>query len=62
MQELYISDNTIKRARIFLKEAGEIDYVIGKYKGAPTRYWIILKGAKENRDSDHFIDFLRIPW
>ena len=46
MEELYISDNTIKRARIFLKEAGEINYVIGKHKGSPTRYWILSKGAK----------------
>lgn len=45
MERLEISDNTIKRARIFLKEAGEIDYVIGKHKGAPTRYWILSKGA-----------------
>ena len=53
MQELYISDNTIKRARIFLKEAGEIDYVIGKYKGAPTQYWIISKGAKMEPFEQH---------
>ena len=46
MEELYISDNTIKRARIFLKETGEIDYVIGKHKGVPTQYWILSKGAK----------------
>ena len=46
MEKLYISDNTIKRARIFLKEAGEINYVIGKHKGSPTRYWILSKGAK----------------
>ena len=46
MERLEISDNTIKRARIFLKEAGEINYAIGKHKGASTRYWIISKGAK----------------
>lgn len=46
MEELGIGDNTIRRARIFLKEAGEINYAIGKHKGAPTRYWIISKGAK----------------
>ena len=46
MEQLGIADNTIKRARIFLKEAGEINYVIGKHKGSPTRYWILSKGAK----------------
>ncbi len=46
MEHLGIGDNTIRRARIFLKEAGEINYVIGKHKGAATRYWIILKGTK----------------
>ena len=46
MEQLGIGDNTIRRARIFLKEAGEINYAIGKHKGAPTRYWILLKGAK----------------
>ncbi len=46
MERLEISDNTIKRARIFLKEAGEINYAIGKHKGAATRYWITSKGAK----------------
>ncbi len=45
MQRLELCDNTVKRARISLKKAGEIDYVIGKHKGAPTRYWIISKGA-----------------
>ena len=46
MERLEISDNTIKRARIFLKEAGEINYAIGKHKGAATRYWITSKGVK----------------
>ena len=46
MELLGIADNTIRRARIFLKEAEEINYAIGKHKGAATRYWIILKGAK----------------
>ncbi|MDD4954640.1 MAG: hypothetical protein PHP17_01180 [Candidatus Omnitrophica bacterium] len=47
IEQLGISDNTIRRARIFLKEAGEINYVIGRHKGVPTRYWIIPKGAKK---------------
>ena len=46
MEQLGISNSTIQRARIYLKEAGEIDYVIGKHKGASTRYWIISKGIK----------------
>jgi hypothetical protein len=46
IEQLGISDNTVRRARIFLKESGEINYVIGKHKGAPTRYWIISKDAK----------------
>jgi len=46
MEQLGIGDNTIRRARIYLKEIGEIDYAIGKHKGAPTRYWIMPKGAK----------------
>jgi len=46
MDQLGIGDNTIRRARIFLKEAGEINYLIGKHKGAPTRYWVIPKDAK----------------
>lgn len=46
MEQLGIGDNTIRRARIYLREAGEIDYAIGKHKGAPTRYWILPKGAK----------------
>ena len=46
MEQLGISNSTIQRARIYLKEAGEIDYVIGKHKGAATRYWIISKGSK----------------
>lgn len=46
MERLGIGDNTIRRARIFLKEAGEINYTIGKHKGTPTRYWILPKGAK----------------
>lgn len=46
MELLGIADNTIRRARIFLKEAGEINYTIGKHKGAATRYWIVPKGAK----------------
>lgn len=46
MEQLGIGDNTIRRARIYLKEAGEIDYVIGRHKGSATRYWVILKGAK----------------
>ena len=46
MEQLGIGDNTIRRARIYLKEAGELDYAIGKHKGAPTRYWILPKGAK----------------
>jgi len=46
MEQLGIGDNTIRRARIYLKEIGEINYAIGKHKGAPTRYWIITKGAK----------------
>jgi len=37
MEQLGIGDNTIRRARIFLKEAGELNYVIGKHKGAATR-------------------------
>ena len=46
MEQLGISNSTIQRARTYLKEAGEIDYVIGKHKGASTRYWIISKGVK----------------
>ena len=46
MQQLGIGDNTIRRARIYLKESGEIDYSVGKHKGAPTRYWILSKDAK----------------
>ncbi|MDP3041836.1 MAG: hypothetical protein Q8N62_03775, partial [Candidatus Omnitrophota bacterium] len=46
MEQLGISNSTIQRARIYLKEAGEIDYVIGKHKGVPTQYWILTKGAK----------------
>jgi hypothetical protein len=46
MDQLGIGDNTIRRARIFLKEAGEINYLIGKHKGAPTRYWVTPKDAK----------------
>lgn len=46
IEQLGISDNTIRRARIFLKEIGEINYAIGKHKGAPTRYWILTKGSK----------------
>ena len=46
MEQLGISDNTIRRARIFLKEAGEINYAIGRHKGAATRYWVILKSTK----------------
>jgi len=46
IEQLGIGDNTIRRARIFLKEAGEINYVIGRHKGAPTRYWITPKGSK----------------
>lgn len=46
MEQLGIGDNTIKRARIYLKETGEINYIIGKHKGVPTRYWILPKGAK----------------
>jgi len=46
MEQLGVSKSTIQRARIYLKEAGEIDYVIGKHKGNPTRYWIISKGIK----------------
>ena len=46
MEQLGISNSTIQRARIYLKEAGEIDYVIGKHKGASTRYWITSKGIK----------------
>jgi len=46
MNQLGIGDNTIRRARIFLKESGELNYLIGKHKGAPTRYWIIPKGSK----------------
>lgn len=46
MEQLGIGDNTIRRARIYLKETGEINYAIGKHKGAPTRYWIIHKGSK----------------
>lgn len=46
MEQLGIGDNTIRRARIYLKEIGEINYAIGKHKGAPTRYWILTKGSK----------------
>jgi hypothetical protein len=46
MEQLDIGDNTIRRARIYLKETGEINYAIGKHKGAPTRCWIQSKGAK----------------
>jgi len=46
MEQLGVSKSTIQRARIYLKEAGEIDYVIGKHKGASTRYWITSKGIK----------------
>ena len=46
MEQLGISNSTIQRARSYLKETGEIDYVIGKHKGASTRYWIISKGIK----------------
>jgi hypothetical protein len=46
MEQLGVSNSTIQRARIYLKEAGEIDYVIGKHKGVATRYWITSKGIK----------------
>lgn len=46
MEQLGISNSTIQRARSYLKETGEIDYVIGKHKGNPTRYWIVSKGIK----------------
>jgi hypothetical protein len=46
MDQLGIGDNTIRRARIFLKESGEINYLVGRHKGAPTRYWVIPKDAK----------------
>ena len=46
MEQLGISNSTIQRARCYLKETGEIDYVIGKHKGASTRYWITSKGIK----------------
>lgn len=46
MEQLGIGDNTIRRARIYLKETGGINYLIGKHKGAPTRYWITPKGVK----------------
>jgi hypothetical protein len=46
MDQLGIGDNTIRRARIFLKEAGGINYLVGRHKGAPTRYWVIPKDAK----------------
>jgi len=52
MEKLGISDNTIRRARIFLKEAGEINYAIGRHKGAPTRYWILSKGTKMEPSPD----------
>jgi hypothetical protein len=45
IRELSISRNTIRRARIFLKETGAIDYVTGMHKSAPTRYWVISKGS-----------------
>lgn len=43
---LGLGDNTIQRARIYLKTAGRIDYQIGKHKGSPTRYWILLKDTR----------------
>lgn len=43
---LGLGDNTIQRARIYLKETGKIDYQTGKHKGAPTRYWILLKDTR----------------
>ena len=46
IRELSISQNTIRRARIFLKETGAIDYLTGKHKSAPTRYWVISKGFR----------------
>jgi len=46
MEQLGVSKSTIQRARSYLKETGEIDYIIGKHKGNPTRYWIISKGIK----------------
>lgn len=46
IRELSISRNTIRRARIFLKETGAIDYLTGKHKSAPTRYWVISKGFR----------------
>lgn len=46
IRELSISQNTIRRARIFLKGTGAIDYLTGKYKSAPTRYWVISKGFR----------------
>lgn len=45
IRELSISRNTIRRARIFLKETGAIDYLTGRHKSAPTHYWVISKGA-----------------
>jgi len=45
IRELSISQNTIRRARIFLKETGAIDYLTGRHKSAPTHYWVISKGA-----------------
>lgn len=44
--QLGLCNNTIQRARIFLKNSGEINYVLGKHKGAVTRYWILSKGLK----------------
>jgi len=46
IRELSISRNTIRRARIFLKETGAIDYLTGMHKSAPTRYWVISKGFR----------------
>ena len=46
LEQLGISNSTIQRTRTYLKETGEIDYVIGKHKGASTGYWIISKGVK----------------
>lgn len=46
MWELGLCDNTIQRARTFLRDSGEINYILGERKGVVTRYWILPKGLK----------------
>jgi len=46
MEQLGVGDNTSRRARIYLKETEEINYCVGKHKGALTRYWFLYNILK----------------